>query len=50
MMYLITRIPLNTLVCNKQVVNGFFWDGKPVANHGELGHPTALGVSVAFSS
>ncbi|XP_040991573.1 sphingoid long-chain bases kinase 2, mitochondrial [Juglans microcarpa x Juglans regia] len=27
-----------------EVVNGFFWDGKPIANHGELARSTALGI------
>ncbi|KAF5464345.1 hypothetical protein F2P56_014427 [Juglans regia] len=27
-----------------EVVNGFFWDGKPIANHGELACSTALGI------
>lgn len=50
MMDLVNRIPPNVLVCNKQVVNGFFWDGKPIANHGELARSTALGVSAFCSS
>ncbi|KAG8486339.1 hypothetical protein CXB51_019839 [Gossypium anomalum] len=33
------------LNCDKQVVNGFFWDGKPVANwNTEAIHSTALGL------
>ncbi|KAA3469363.1 dagK [Gossypium australe] len=33
------------LNCDKQVVNGFFWDGKPVANwNTEAVHSTALGL------
>lgn len=37
---------LLTLASNKQVVNGFFWAGKPVTNHNkEASHSTALGVS-----
>ena len=35
------------LDCDKQVVNGFFWDGKPVANQNtEAVHSTALGVRI----
>lgn len=39
----------STVASNKQVVNGFFWAGKPVANHNrESTRSTALGVSVAI--
>lgn len=39
----------STVASNKQVVNGFFWAGKPVANHNrEATRSTALGVSVAI--
>lgn len=37
------------LNCDKQVVNGFFWDGKPVANwNTEAVHSTALGVRISI--
>ena len=37
---------LSTVASNKQVVNGFFWAGKPVTNHNrEATRSTALGVS-----
>lgn len=36
----------NQLKLAKQVINGFFWAGKPVRNHdSDYHHSTALGVS-----
>lgn len=45
-LYLAWTIVHFTLTYSEQVVNGFFWAGKPVSKHNkEDAHSTALGVS-----